>query len=94
MDAVFVIVFVAAGCPPCDSFKDDLRSGRIESDVQIVVVDVKVRGDLAKKCGVTVTPTFVAIQDERQVARLSGYTTPERLEAWLNQLHDVSVSVQ
>lgn len=91
MDTLFVIVFVAAGCPPCDAFKDDFRAGRIESEVQIVVVDVKVRPDLAKKCGVTVTPTFVAIQDERQLARLSGYTTRERLEGWLSRVQPVAL---
>jgi len=91
VDTIFVVVFVAAGCPPCDNFKDDLRSGRIESDVRIVVVDVKEQPDLAAKCGVKVTPTFVAIRDERQVSRLSGYTTRERLDEWLSRINPVAL---
>jgi thiol-disulfide isomerase/thioredoxin len=91
VDAVFVIAFVAAGCPPCDSFKDDLRSGRIESDVRIVVVDAKEKPGLAQKCGVTVTPTFVAIQDERQVFRKSGYTSPDSLNDWLGGVKPVAL---
>lgn len=91
MDAVFVIAFVAAGCPPCDAFKDDLQHGRIENDVRIVVVDVKERPELAKKCGVAVTPTFVAIRDEQQVSRKSGYTSPESLNDWLERQKPVAL---
>lgn len=90
MDAVFVIAFVAAGCPPCDAFKADLRHGSVENDVRIVVVDVKDRPELVAKCRVTVTPTFVVVRDERQVSRKSGYTSPESLNQWLEEVKPVA----
>lgn len=83
---VFVIAFTAAGCPPCDDFKRDLASGEIASDVKIVVVDVADRPDLAQKCSVDRTPTFVAIDDERQVSRLVGYRGRGPLRDWLARL--------
>jgi len=91
VDAVFVIAFVAAGCPPCDDFKADLRHGSIENDVRIVVVDIKERPELVAKCRVTVTPTFVAIRDERQVFRKSGYTSTESLNQWLEDVKPVAL---
>ena len=84
--SVFVIAFTAAGCPPCDDFKADLASGEIASDVQIVVVDVAEQPDLAKRCGVDRTPTFVAVEDERQVSRLVGYKGRGPLRDWLSRL--------
>ena len=83
---VFVIAFTAAACPPCDTFKADLASGSLAGEVQIDVVDVAEQPDLAKKCGVERTPTFVAIDDERQVSRLVGYRGRGPLRDWLARL--------
>jgi thioredoxin-like negative regulator of GroEL len=84
--SVFVIAFTAAGCPPCDDFKRDLATGDLTYEVQIVVVDIAEQPDLAKKCGVERTPTFVAIEDERQVSRLVGYRGRGPLRDWLARL--------
>jgi len=83
---VFVVAFTAASCPPCETFKQSLAAGEIDSPVQIVVVDVAERPDLAKRCGVRSTPTFVAIENERQVSRLVGFTGSGRLREWLAKL--------
>ena len=80
--AIFVIAFVAAGCPPCDKFKREAAG--LDSPVRIVVVDVKDRPDLARQCNVKITPTFVAVAPgERQIARMSGYTSRQSLRVWL-----------
>lgn len=93
---VFVIAFVMAGCPPCDQFKQTW-SPEMEG-VRVVVVDVQAEPGLAKKCGVKSTPTFVAIQGERQTSRLVGYTGDRPLRDWLrrqqNELQGVGASVQ
>ena len=90
MDVVFVIAFVAAGCQPCDDFKRDLAGGELASEVRVVVVDVKEHPELARKCGVQVTPTFAAIRDERQVLRMSGYRGREPFAAWMNEVKRVA----
>ena len=83
---VFVIAFVAAGCPPCDNFKRDLPAVQAGVEVRVVTIDIAERPDLAQKCGVRSTPTFVAIENERQVSRLVGYTGQGRLREWLSRV--------
>jgi thioredoxin-like negative regulator of GroEL len=88
---IFVIAFVVAGCPPCDSFKQTW-SAEMEG-VQVVLVDVKERPDLAAKCGVKSTPTFVAIENESPTARMVGYVGEKPLRDWLRRQKKVLQAV-
>jgi len=81
---VFVIAFVVAGCAPCDKFKNECWAPEIEG-VRVVLVDVKKEPELAAKCGVKSTPTFVAIENESPTARMVGYTSEKPLRDWLRR---------
>lgn len=83
---VFVIAFVSQGCPPCENFKRDLADGGLVAGVQVVVVDVAEQPEVARRCGVERTPTFVAVENELQLSRMAGYRGRGPLLEWLARL--------
>lgn len=67
-------LFVQEGCRPCIYAKTQLDKCEGWENV-ITITDSKVDGEwseFAKECGVTATPTLVALEDGKVVAKLAG----------------------
>lgn len=67
-------LFVQDGCRPCQYVKDQLN--KVEGWENVVTItNSKLDGewtDFAKECGVVATPTLVAFEDGKLVARQAG----------------------
>jgi hypothetical protein len=67
-------LFIQEGCRPCTYAKTQLNKCEGWEDV-ITITDAKVCGEwteFAEQCGITATPTLVALQDSKVVARIAG----------------------
>ena len=61
-------------CPYCQAFKQDLLSGDIPGDVQILEANYDTATALKKKYGVTIQSTFVEVDNQGNLlSKWSGY---------------------
>lgn len=84
MDPIFVLVFVSASCPPCERFKETY-SPKMEG-VRVVMVEFDDKPELSKELGVSVTPTFVVMRDEKPQEKLVGYPGDKKFREWLRRI--------
>jgi len=80
-DAI-LLEFSSPHCPPCQAMKPIL-SQLERSGVPIRHVDVVAEPHLASRYGVRKTPTFIVINDGKEVTRLDGIQTAAKLNAAL-----------
>ena len=81
-----VIMFSASWCPPCQRTKPVFVALRQEvKDIQLEIVDIDEAKNLAEQFDVRAVPTFVLLNDDKEVARKSGGMTAEQLKAFINQ---------
>jgi thiol-disulfide isomerase/thioredoxin len=73
-----LLEFSSAHCPPCQAMKPVL-SQLERSGVPIRHVDVVAEPHLASRYGVRKTPTFIVVNDGKEVTRLVGMQTAEKL---------------
>ncbi len=77
-----LLEFSSPSCPPCQAMKPVLNQLE-RSGVPIRHVDVVAESDLASRYGVRSTPTFVVLNDGKEVTRLVGMQTAAQLNAAL-----------
>ena len=81
-----VIMFSANWCGPCQRMKPTFSTLKEQtSNVQMELVDVDEAQKLAHEYDIRAVPTFVLLKDDREVARVSGGMTAERLKEFINQ---------
>lgn len=80
-----ILYFTADWCNPCKKVKpivEDLNRESVESKFQMVDVDSAM--DLAKTFQIRSVPTFIVIQDGKEVKRVTGAQTREQLQGLMN----------
>lgn len=81
--ATHLLAFHGQGCKPCLEMRPVLR--RLEKDgVNVVRVDIDAGHD-AKVFMVRAVPTFISIRDNREVGRIVGKTTLDKLRKLLGR---------
>lgn len=81
-----LMVFSASWCGACRQFKADLaKDPSLTGDSQIVNVDVETERDTVRRYRVKAMPTFIVIEDGREVRRQVGYEGAARFKRWLER---------
>lgn len=81
-----VIMFSASWCRPCQATKPTFNALKEElKDVTMEVVDVNEQEILAQEYDIRSVPTFVLLNGEEEVARMSGGASADKLKAFINQ---------
>jgi thioredoxin 1 len=78
-----VLKFYADWCGPCKMLSKTLED--VQTNVMIEEIDIDENMNLAKEYGIRGVPTMVMLDDNVEVKRITGATTKEKLEEWLNQ---------
>jgi thioredoxin 1 len=79
-----VFYFTADWCGPCKKVRpivEELK--RDQSDVKFQIIDVDSEGELTRKFEVKSIPTFIRIEDGKEVARVTGAQTKKDLEKFI-----------
>jgi thioredoxin 1 len=79
-----VFYFTADWCGPCKKVRpivEELK--RDQSDVKFQIIDVDSEGELTRKFEVKSIPTFIRIEDGKEVARVTGAQTRNDLEKFI-----------
>lgn len=77
-----VLKFSASWCGPCKALAMTMNS--VKTGVEVESVDIDENMELAAKYGIRGVPTMVMLEDGREVKRVSGALTKDKLEGWLN----------
>jgi thioredoxin 1 len=78
--------FYADACPPCKAMTPVVD--QLAFVYRVERIDVEQRQDLCDRYMVTTWPTFVVLADGKEIDRIVGMTTRERLEAHLRPVVD------
>jgi thiol-disulfide isomerase/thioredoxin len=79
-------MFSASWCRPCQTTKPTFNALKEElKDVTMEVVDVNEQEGLAQEYDIRSIPTFVLLNGEDEVARMSGGASADKLKAFINQ---------
>jgi thioredoxin 1 len=79
-----VFYFTADWCGPCKKVRpivEELK--RDQSNVKFQIIDVDSEGELTRKFEVKSIPTFIRIEDGKEVARVTGAQTRNDLEKFI-----------
>jgi thioredoxin 1 len=79
-----VYYFTADWCGPCKKVRPIVEElSRDQADVKFQIIDVDSEGELTRKFEVKSIPTFIRIEDGKEVARVTGAQTRNDLEKFI-----------
>jgi len=79
-----VYYFTADWCGPCKKVRPIVEElSRDQSEVKFQIIDVDSEGELTRKFEVKSIPTFIRIEDGKEVARVTGAQTRNDLEKFI-----------
>lgn len=81
-----VFCFSASWCGPCKAMKPVIQSIADDNKdkFEFVFVDIEESPDMAKSYGIRGVPTYVVVKDDKEVERISGATTKDKMLGKLN----------
>ncbi len=79
-----VFYFTADWCGPCKKVRPIVEEiNRDSADIKFRIIDADQEGDLVRKFNISSVPTFIVLEDDEVVFRVSGAQTKENLESLL-----------
>ena len=79
-----VYYFTADWCGPCKKVRPIVEElSRDQSEVKFQIIDVDSEGEFARNFEVRSIPTFILIEDGKQINRITGAQTKSDLEEFI-----------
>jgi thioredoxin 1 len=78
-----VFYFTADWCNPCKKVKPIVEEINRDSIVKFQIIDVDSETELVKRFEIRSVPTFILIEDNEEVNRITGAQTKEQLENFI-----------
>lgn len=79
-----IFYFTADWCGPCKKVRPIVEElNRDQAEPKFQIIDVDSEGELARKFEVRSIPTFIKIEDGKEVARVTGAQTKKDLEKFI-----------
>ena len=78
-----VFYFTADWCQPCKKVKPIVEEMKKEG-FQFQMIDADYEQLLVKQFKVSSVPTFILLEDGKEISRMSGAKTREELESFIN----------
>ena len=81
-----IVCFTWSKCGPCRQFHNDLDADpSLSGGRNVTFVDVQEQPAEARRYKVRNTPTFIVLEDGRELGRTIGYSGPGHFRQWLEQ---------
>ena len=80
-----VFYFTADWCGPCKRVKPIVEDLNRDGEVKFQLIDADSNIELVKTYEIKSVPTFILLEDNKEIARMSGAQTREQLENFINQ---------
>jgi thioredoxin-like negative regulator of GroEL len=79
-----VLYFTADWCNPCKKVKPIVEEINKDSITKFQMIDVDSEMELTKSFEIRSVPTFILIQDGKEIKRTTGAQTREQLESFID----------
>jgi thioredoxin 1 len=80
-----ILYFTAEWCNPCKRVRPIAEEIDREGIIKIQYIDADDNGDLCRKFEIKAIPTFILIEDNREIRRINGAKTKEQLMEFINE---------
>jgi len=87
-----VFYFTADWCNPCKKVKPIVEEMKREG-FTFQMIDVDYEQELVKQFEVKSVPTFILLEDGKEINRITGAKTREELENFINYKKDIEESI-
>ena len=89
-----VLYFTADWCSPCKKVKPIVEEMNRESITKFQLVDVDSEMELVKRFEIRSVPTFILIEDGKEIKRTTGAQTRGQLEEFINYEKNIQDDLQ
>jgi thioredoxin 1 len=89
-----VLYFTADWCNPCKKVKPIVEEMNRESITKFQLVDVDSEMELVKRFDIRSVPTFILIEDGKEIKRTTGAQTRGQLEEFINYEKNIQDDLQ
>jgi thioredoxin 1 len=79
-----ILYFTAEWCNPCQRTKPIAEDLDRDGVIKFQFIDADDNGDLCRKFEIKAVPTFILIEDGKEVRRMNGAKTREQFEEFIN----------
>ena len=79
-----ILYFTADWCNPCKRTKPIAEELDRDGIIKFQFIDADENADLCKKFEIKAIPTFVLIEDGKEINRMNGAKTKEQIEEFIN----------
>lgn len=79
-----VFYFTADWCNPCKKVRPIVEEINRETSVKFQIIDVDSEPELVKRFEIRSVPTFILIENNKEVKRITGAQTKDQLESFIN----------
>ena len=89
-----VLYFTADWCNPCKKVKPIVEEMNRESIIKFQLVDVDSEMELVKRFEIRSVPTFILIEDGKEIKRATGAQTRGQLEEFISYEKNIQDDLQ
>ncbi len=79
-----ILYFTAEWCNPCKRTRPIAEELDRENVIKFQFIDADDNGDLCRKFEIKAIPTFILIEDNKEIRRMNGAKTKEQIEEFIN----------
>jgi thioredoxin 1 len=79
-----ILYFTAEWCNPCKRTRPIAEELNRDNVVKIQFIDADDNGELCRKFEIKAIPTFILIEDGKEIRRMNGAKTKEQIEEFIN----------
>jgi thioredoxin-like negative regulator of GroEL len=79
-----VLYFTAEWCNPCKRTRPIVEELNKDNHTKFQFIDADDNGELCRKFEIKAIPTFILIEDGKEINRINGAKTKEQLEEFIN----------
>jgi thiol-disulfide isomerase/thioredoxin len=81
----YVLYFTAEWCNPCQRTRPIAEELKRDGIIDFVFVDADTELELLEKFGIKSVPTYILLEDGREVKRMNGAKTREQFLEFVNE---------
>ena len=89
-----VYYFTADWCNPCKKVKPVVEEINRETNNKFQLIDVDSEMELVKRFEIRSVPTFILLEDGKEVKRITGAQTREQLEDFIGYEKNIQDDIQ
>ena len=89
-----VLYFTADWCNPCKKVKPIVEEINQDSIVKFQLIDVDSEMELVKRFEIRSVPTFILLEDGKEIQRITGAQTRKQLEDFIGYEKNIQDDVQ